>query len=184
MKQPNNLYSEEEGKEIFINAFSTSAEKNIKSLGNVDITLQSAEILASTRVDKNQVIYGVLVVPFKSIGNVTISMAFAPQLIFKIIEEFLNEKHNEINDDVSDAVGEITNLITVQAKTLIKEMGIDFSMTIPYVNFLGPDDSIVSGPHRPPVLSMKFESIYGELFIELSAKTSRISQAFKGPQKL
>jgi chemotaxis protein CheX len=82
---------------------------------------------------------GITGVNIKTKGCMTI--AFTKGAILKIISNMLGESHESINADVCDAVGEITNMISGQARKKLSEMGQSFEASIPTI-IVGKDQEI------------------------------------------
>lgn len=74
---------------------------------------------------------GITGINVKTKGCMTI--AFTKGAILKIISNMLGETHDTINADVCDAVGEITNMISGQARKKLSEKGHSFEASIPIV---------------------------------------------------
>ena len=58
--------------------------------------------------------------------NGTISVTFDKESILSIVSNMLLEKIEEMNAEVADAVGELTNMISGQARRKLEEMGRKF----------------------------------------------------------
>ena len=63
----------------------------------------------------------------------TLSITFSASCIKKIVYNMLGEEPKEINDDVKDAVGEITNMISGDARRKLSERGEILHAAIPSV---------------------------------------------------
>ncbi len=61
----------------------------------------------------------------------SLAVTFTEKAILKIISNMLGEEHDHINDEVRDAVGEITNMISGQARKELSEKGHSFEASIP-----------------------------------------------------
>lgn len=75
----------------------------------------------------------------KTKGCMTIG--FTKGAIIKIITNMLGEIHAEINADVCDAVGEITNMISGQARKQLSLHGQSFEASLPTI-IVGKDQEI------------------------------------------
>jgi len=65
--------------------------------------------------------------------NGTISVTFDSESILTIVSNMFGEEITEIDDDVIDAVGELTNMISGQARKELEKVGIIFQAAIPSV---------------------------------------------------
>lgn len=95
-----------------------------------------------------------------------IALSLSESVILKIVNNMLFESYTEINDEIADAVGELTNMISGQARSSLSEMGMSFQASTP---------SIIIGKNKPidhipsaPILSIPFTSDDGDLVVEIS----------------
>ena len=65
--------------------------------------------------------------------NGTISVTFDELCILKIVSNMFGEEMKEINNEIADAVGELTNMISGQARKELEEIGKLFHGAIPSV---------------------------------------------------
>jgi len=63
----------------------------------------------------------------------SLALSFSEQSILKIVNNMLGEKFTEINDDIKDAVGEITNMISGDARKRLEADGFTITAAIPTV---------------------------------------------------
>ncbi|MBP9837326.1 MAG: chemotaxis protein CheX [Proteobacteria bacterium] len=82
-------------------------------------------------------------------GSMVIS--FSEEAILHIVSKMLMEEFKEVNNDVVEAVGEITNMITGNAKREFSEMSIKFDMATP-VMVLGKGVEIVQFDKSPTIV--------------------------------
>ena len=73
------------------------------------------------------------VIGFTGETNGTVSVTFDETCILKIVSNMFGEEMKEINNEITDAVGEITNMISGQARKELEEMGKLFHGAIPSV---------------------------------------------------
>jgi chemotaxis protein CheX len=73
------------------------------------------------------------VIGFTGETNGTVSVTFDESCILKIVSNMFGEEMKEINNEITDAVGEITNMISGQARKELEEMGKLFHGAIPSV---------------------------------------------------
>ncbi len=66
-------------------------------------------------------------------SNGTIAVTFDEGSILKIVSNMFGEEMKELNSEVADAVGELTNMISGQARRELEEIGKVFEAAIPSV---------------------------------------------------
>lgn len=66
-------------------------------------------------------------------SNGTISVTFDERSILKIVSNMFGEEMKELNGEITDAVGELTNMISGQARRELEESGKIFEAAIPSV---------------------------------------------------
>jgi chemotaxis protein CheX len=98
----------------------------------------------------------------------SLCITFSKGCILMIISHMFNEDQKEINDDVKDAVGELTNMISGDARRRLEEIG---------HHFLGSIPSVISGvghevKHitKGPILSIPFSTSGGNFTVEVCFK--------------
>src|SRR5210317_183813 len=67
------------------------------------------------------------------VANGTISVTFEEKCILAIVSNMFGEIMMELNNEITDAVGELTNMISGQARRELEEMGKIFNAAIPSV---------------------------------------------------
>lgn len=96
----------------------------------------------------------------------TVSVTFEKNAILKIVNNMLYESYTEITKDIADAVGELTNMITGQARAELSKHDIHFKAATPSV-VLGRGHSIMHAGDSP-ILSIPFETPDGGFLVEVS----------------
>jgi chemotaxis protein CheX len=106
------------------------------------------------------------IVGFTGDTDCTVFITFDESCIVKIVSNMLGEQINEINDEIKDAVGELTNMISGQARKELEEMGKLFQGGIP---------SVVSGKNhelmpltKGPRIAIPFKTDFGSFTIEVA----------------
>ncbi|MBW2096079.1 MAG: chemotaxis protein CheX [Deltaproteobacteria bacterium] len=95
----------------------------------------------------------------------TISVSFTEDSIIAIVSRMFGEKVEALNGEIKDAVGEITNMISGQARQKLEEMGKLIHGAIPSV-IVGKDHSI-SHFTSQPVVAVPFETKDGGFTVEI-----------------
>ncbi|MBI9087750.1 MAG: chemotaxis protein CheX [Desulfobacterium sp.] len=73
------------------------------------------------------------VIGLTGVANGTISVTFQETCILDIVSNMFGEKMEELNSEIADAVGELTNMISGQARKELEELGKVFKAAIPTV---------------------------------------------------
>lgn len=93
------------------------------------------------------------------------SLTFTTASALGIVSAMLYEEQAEINDVVTDAVGELTNMISGQARKGLVGMGMIFEGAIPSViTGVGHTIKHVS---TSAILAIPFETQHGSLMVEV-----------------
>ena len=95
----------------------------------------------------------------------TMSLTFTAASALGIVSAMLYEEQTEINDVVTDAVGELTNMISGQARKGLVGMGMVFEGAIPSV-ITGPGHTI-RHVSTSAILAIPFETPHGSLMVEV-----------------
>jgi len=95
----------------------------------------------------------------------TIAVTFEEKCILTVVSNMFGEKIDGLNDDIADAVGELTNMISGQARRELDEMGKIFRAAIP---------SVITGKKHTirhygsgPKIAIPFQTDSGNFTIEV-----------------
>ena len=95
----------------------------------------------------------------------TIAVTFEENTILTVVSNMFGEKMESLNEDISDAVGELTNMISGQARRELDEVGKVFKAAIP---------SVITGKNHTvrhysdgPKIAIPFETDGGKFTIEV-----------------
>ncbi len=105
------------------------------------------------------------VIGLTGVANGTIAVTFEEHCILAVVSNMLGEKMDTLNEDIADAVGELTNMISGQARKELEEVGKVFKAAIPSV-ITGKNHSIkhyVDGPK----IAIPFKTKGGKFTIEV-----------------
>jgi chemotaxis protein CheX len=98
--------------------------------------------------------------------NGTIYVTFDESCILNIVSNMFGEKMTEINNEITDAVGELTNMISGQARKELEEIGKLFHGAIP---------SVISGKNhklipmtKGPKIAIPFKTDSGSFTVEVA----------------
>ncbi len=96
----------------------------------------------------------------------SLAVSFSTSCALKIVENILGEKHEELNDEVADAVGELTNMISGDARSQLQQMGYAFKAAVPSV--IRGKGHTVKHISKGPTLVIPFTTDSGDFFVEAS----------------
>jgi chemotaxis protein CheX len=95
----------------------------------------------------------------------TVSVSFTEDCILSIVSNMLGEEMMELNNDIKDAVGEITNMITGQARQKLEEIGMSLKAAIPTV--ITGKNHTITHITVAPVMAIPFSTDNGKFTIEV-----------------
>jgi len=95
----------------------------------------------------------------------TIALSLSKGAILRIVSNMIGEEYDDLNDDIADAVGELTNMISGQARQNLSTTGLIFSASTPTV-VIGRGLR-VAHPASGPILAIPFSTPDGELVVEI-----------------
>jgi len=91
--------------------------------------------------------------------------SFTEASILPIVSNMLGEEMKELNEEIKDAVGEITNMISGQARKKLEELGRTLKAAIPTV--ITGRDHAVKHVTTYPIIAIPFTTDSGEFTIEV-----------------
>jgi len=141
----------------------------------INATLNVLEIMAFIKPEagkpylkKDDVAQGDVsgVIGFTGESNGTVSVTFKKPCILKIVSNMFGEEMKEINNEITDAVGELTNMISGQARKELEGIGKVFHGAIPSV-VTGRNHKIMpmTKGHK---IAIPFKTDYGSFTIEVA----------------
>ncbi|MBI5814584.1 MAG: chemotaxis protein CheX [Nitrospinae bacterium] len=93
-------------------------------------------------------------------GAIVISLT--TEAACKIVGSMLGETYTEVNGDIRDAVGELTNMISGDARRRLAELGIVFEAGIPTI--ISGKGHEIESVTKGPVVAMPF-TVDGHIFV-------------------
>ncbi len=96
----------------------------------------------------------------------SISITFSRACVLAVVSNMLNESVTEMNKDIRDAVGELTNMVSGQARQGLQKLGLTIEAGIPTV-IMGENHSITH-LSKNPIVAIPFTTPQGELTLEVS----------------
>ncbi len=143
----------------------------------IDGTLNVLETMAFTKaragrpyLKKDQVALGDVSAVIRLTGEArgTISVSFTEQSILAIVTNMFGEEMKEINNEIKDAVGEITNMISGQARQKLEELGKSLKAEIPSV--IAGNNHTIDHITTSQIIAIPFETDNGTFTIEVCFK--------------
>ncbi|MFO7783723.1 MAG: chemotaxis protein CheX [Thermodesulfobacteriota bacterium] len=145
----------------FINPFITATLHVLKTIAQTDVTADKP-FLKKDKAARGDV-SGIIGLT----GNVsgTIAVSFTEKSILTIVSRMFGEEMTTLNDEIGDAVGEISNMISGQARQILEEMGRPLQAAIPTV-IIGKGHQITHITSQP-VIAIPFRTGNGGFTIEV-----------------
>ena len=140
----------------YINPFLSATVNVLKTMAFVDVH-PDKPFLKKDQVATGDV-SGIIGLTGEATGSLSVTFNF--NLIQKIMANMLGEEVEEVTNDVRDAVGELTNMISGDARRMLQQEGLQLSAAIPTI-VAGKNHTIkhvVSGP----VIVIPFQADSGE----------------------
>ena len=106
------------------------------------------------------------VIGFTGDKSGSISVSFTKKAAIAVVKNMLGGDIQDIIQDTKDAVGEITNMVSGQARSGLAEMGLVFQAGTPTV-IMGDNHSI-SHLSKGPIMAVPFETEHGGFTLEFS----------------
>jgi len=140
----------------------------------IDATLNVLGTMASTRaragkpyIKKDKVARGDVtgVIGLTGEARGTISVSFSEKSILAIVSNMFKEEMKELNEEINDAVGELSNMISGQARKRLEELGKTLHGAIPSV-IMGKNHTLTHMT-TSPVIAIPFSTDNGDFTIEV-----------------
>ncbi|NMC49016.1 MAG: chemotaxis protein CheX [Desulfovibrio sp.] len=94
----------------------------------------------------------------------SISLSFSKKCAIAIVKNMLGDDIVDIIQDAKDAVGEVTNMISGQARAGLSQLGLNLQSSTPTVIF--GDNHTISHVTSGPVIAIPFSSEFGDFTLE------------------
>ena len=144
-----------------INPFIEATMKVLETMASTKAKAQKAYVKKDKKATGD--VSGIIGITGEAMG--TISVSFSASSILAIVSKMFGEEMSEINDDIGDAVGELTNMISGQARQQLEAEGRLLKAAIPTV-IMGKNHSI-SHITDGPIIAIPFETDNGSFAIEI-----------------
>jgi chemotaxis protein CheX len=146
----------------YINPFIESTIHVLKTMSSTDV------IVGKPYLKKDLVAQGDVSGVIGLIGDFkgSISVSFKEGCILPIVSNMFGETLTDLNDDVKDAVGELSNMISGQARSKLEHLGRHLKASIPIV-IMGKNHTITHIT-QDKIIAIPFTTDKGEFTIEVS----------------
>ena len=106
---------------------------------------------------------GVIGMTGAAVGSLALS--FSEKSIVRIVNNMLGENFTEVNNEIRDAVGEITNMISGDARKRLEAVGFTITAAIPTV--VSGKGHVIHHIIKGPSLIIPFEINEGPFFVDV-----------------
>jgi len=154
----------------YLNPFFTAAYDVISEMSEEDVQRGKLALNNSTETKSRgfAVIIGVVSDKERINGRVILDMEKKTAIQFA--EKMNFEDIGEFNDLVRSSMGEIGNMISGRAISVLQNQGYDFSITPPTL-FEG-DNMTVTTPNSLPTVVVPLETVFGKILVNLALAAS------------
>ena len=142
----------------FINPFLRATVKVLSTMAN--ITPKAGK----PGIKKGDIAQGGITgLPGHSEGSM--SVTFSKECALAVVNNMIGENFTEMNADVADAVGELTNMISGDARSQLQKIGYSFSAATPTI-IRGENHSIKHISTGGPIVFIPFSTENGKFWME------------------
>lgn len=144
-----------------VNPFLTSVVEVIGTMAQIKVTPQKPYVKDDSAAQGD--VTGIIGITGQDRG--TISVTFKEECALQVTSNMLGEPITSLGADVRDAVGELTNMISGQARRGLAEIGRKYHAAIPSV-VMGTNHTIKHVADGP-ILAIPFDSPFGAITVEV-----------------
>ncbi len=152
----------------FINPFLSSITNVLKTMAMVG-DIETGKASLKTTETASGAVSGVINMDGQPVSG-SLAISFSKEFICEVYQRMLGEEVDEINETVQDLVGELTNMVSGSAKTILSELGYDFGLATPHI--LHGANHAIKHSIKGPKIIIPFKTVFGEFFVETSFQTS------------
>lgn len=141
----------------------------LEAVGNVLTTMASmSAIPGKPYVNRERTAVGDVTGIIGMVGDMkgVLSVTFEKDVILKIANTLLGENYTEVDNTIADAVGELTNMISGQARMHLSREGMNLKASTPTV-VIGKGH-VINHIAPAPILSIPFSTEYGSFVVEIT----------------
>ncbi len=154
----------------YIEAFAMGTLKTMKIQANYELKTGGPFLLGQKGELKTDIcgVIGLISSFFKG----TVAICMAQPVFLGVMGSMFAESYSEMTDELADGIGEILNILFVQAKTTLTNQGIQFEMAIPTV-VRGSDIKLTSLTNGNPTIVLPFDGKDGKLYLLVSLAVNK-----------
>ncbi len=145
----------------FVNPFLQGTAHVLKTMAFID-PIAGKPFLKKDRVATGDV-SGIIGLTGDAKGSLALS--FTESCIFAILSNMLGETYTEINDEILDAVGELTNMISGDARKRLEAEGLIITAAIPTI-ISGKNHTIKHIVNGPSII-IPFSTAHGSFVVDV-----------------
>ncbi|MDD5169249.1 MAG: chemotaxis protein CheX [Syntrophales bacterium] len=145
----------------FINPFIKGTTNVIKTMAFIE-PIAGKPYLKKDQLSKGDV-SGVIGLTGDARGSLALS--FTASCIFAILQNMLGEKYTEVDDEVLDAVGELTNMISGDARKHLEAEGLILTAAIPTI--ISGKDHVIKHIISGPSIIIPFSTANGSFVLDV-----------------
>ncbi len=101
----------------------------------------------------------------------SLSITFEEDTIKHIVSNMFGEDINEINDEVRDAVGELTNMISGDARRQLQSFGVKIDAAIPSI--ITGKNHTITHIAKGPIVALPFDTEKGKFIVEFTMEKTK-----------
>lgn len=95
----------------------------------------------------------------------SMAISFSTASILKIVSNMIGEKHSVVNSSICDAVGELTNMVSGDARKRLETEGFQINASLPTVVY--GENHIINHVLGGPSIIIPFDTEEGPFFVDV-----------------
>jgi chemotaxis protein CheX len=135
----------------FINPFLQAAVTVLKTMAFTEAQVGKPFLKGKTPLSQGDI---TSIVGLTGVMNGSLAVSFSETAILQVVSNMFGEAFKEVNEEVRDAVGELSNMISGDARRVLAEQGYQFQAAIPTV--IDGKNHKICHPLPGPVLVIPF----------------------------
>jgi len=145
----------------FINPFLEGTQNVLKTMAFIE------PIPGKPFLRKDQVANGDVsgIIGFTGDAKGSLALSFSASCIFAILSNMLGETYTEMNDDILDAVGELTNMISGDARKRLEAEGLTIAAAIPTI--ISGKNHVIKHIITGPSIIIPFSTAHGPFVLDV-----------------
>ncbi|MBN1546427.1 MAG: chemotaxis protein CheX [Syntrophaceae bacterium] len=95
----------------------------------------------------------------------SMAISFSTGSILQIVRNMLGEEHDSVDSDICDAVGELTNMVSGDARKRLEQEGLSITASLPTV--VAGRDHVINHALRGPSIIIPFDTEKGPFYVDV-----------------